>query len=192
MSPAELRDIVARGLRAVGMTITDEAMQMMGVLPRGLPQYAHLLPQEGARVALYDSRLVVTLNDIMAGIDVSLTKVQHSLARAYHSAASTPHKQKNTFPAVLLACAMTPVDELGFFQAADLRAAYSKVRGKPQDIPNFNPQLTQLALGRGEVLKREGEERKWRYRFSDPLMEPYILLRGLKEGAVRPADFRST
>jgi hypothetical protein len=32
---------------------------------------------------------------------------------------------------------------------------------------------------RGAVLRREGQPRSWFYRFSDPMMQPYVILDGL-------------
>ena len=34
---------------------------------------------------------------------------------------------------------------------------------------------------RGPILIRRGSERQYRYRFSDPMMQPYILMRGIRE-----------
>jgi len=43
-----------------------------------------------------------------------------------------------------------------------------------------------LSEGRGEILSRKGPQRARRYRFSDPLMEPYVLFRGIFEGRIDP------
>jgi hypothetical protein len=37
---------------------------------------------------------------------------------------------------------------------------------------------------RGPILIRRGTERQYRYRFSDPMMQPYILMRGMREGII--------
>jgi hypothetical protein len=37
---------------------------------------------------------------------------------------------------------------------------------------------------RGAVLKRMGVEYRWRYRFSNPLMQPYVIMRGIQTGLV--------
>ena len=60
--------------------------------------------------------------------------------------------------------------------------------GEAVDIDRFNPQPTTLATKR-DILVREGEARRWRYRFRDPLMEPYVLLDGLQSAAITPDDF---
>ena len=35
---------------------------------------------------------------------------------------------------------------------------------------------------RGCVLQRFGTARNYRYRFADPLMQPYVILKGLNDG----------
>jgi hypothetical protein len=77
---------------------------------------------------------------------------------------------------------------MGQFSPADIRTPYSKIVGEHVGIDRFNPQLTSLATVR-DILIREGEDRRWRYRFKDPLMEPYVLLQGLDSGAITYEDF---
>lgn len=186
MSREELEDIVHRGLERLTMSISDDALRAVRVIPRGLPQYAHLLAQEGARQALLSSRDDITRDDVMAGLKVGLAKLDRSLSRAYDEATYSPRKTR--LKEVLLACAVAKLGDMGDFSPIDLRAPYSRIIGQNVDVDRFNPQLTSLATTR-DILVREGEERRWRYRFRDPLMEPYVLLEGLQSGAITPDDF---
>lgn len=186
MSRAELGEIVTRGLKRLEMTINDDAVGMIEVIPRGLPQYAHLLAQEGARQALLAERTVITREDVMAGLKVGLLKLDRSLSTAYDKATYSPKKTR--FAEVLLACSIARLGDMGDFSPSDIRVPYSKIIGEDIGIDRFNPQLTSLA-GNRDILIRQGEERRWRYRFRDPLMEPYVLLQGLSSGAITPDDF---
>lgn len=186
MSRDELKEIVARGLGKLGMAIENDALDMIQVIPRGLPQYAHLLASEGARSALLGGSSAINRGDVMAGLKVGLAKLDRSLSRAYDRATYSPKTTR--FKEVLLACAIARLGDMGDFSPADIRAPYSKIIGQSVEIDRFNPQLTSLATKR-EILSREGEERRWRYRFRDPLMEPYVLLEGLSSGTITPDDF---
>jgi energy-coupling factor transporter ATP-binding protein EcfA2 len=186
MSRDELKEIVARGLSKLGMVIDDDALAMIEVIPRGLPQYAHLLAQEGARHALLQNRDDITRDDVMHGLKVGLAKLDRSLSKAYERATYSPKKTR--FKEVLLACSIARLGDMGDFSPSDIRLPYSKIIGEQVGIDRFNPQLTSLATNR-EILIREGEDRRWRYRFKDPLMEPYVLLEGLDSGAITPEDF---
>jgi Cdc6-like AAA superfamily ATPase len=186
MSRAELREIVTRGLAELDMTASGDALAFTETVPRGLPHYAHLLAQEGARQALMRRSLHIGMQDMVNGLRVGLDKVDHTLTTAYDEATYSPQKSAR-FREVLLACALAEPDEHGFFAASDLRDPYSAVVGEAKDIGHYNPQLEQLCEGRGQVLTRTGAPYRWRYRFSDPLMEPFVLLRGIDDGLVTPS-----
>jgi Cdc6-like AAA superfamily ATPase len=186
MTGDELTDIVERGLKRLEMDIDADALRLVRVIPRGLPQYAHLLAQEGARQALLNDRSEIRRQDVMEGLKVGLSKLDRSLSRAYEEATYSPRKTR--LKEVLLACAIAKLGDMGDFSPSDLRAPYSRIIDEHVDIDRFNPQLTTLATTR-DILVREGEERRWRYRFRDPLMEPYVLLEGLQSGAITPDDF---
>lgn len=186
MTRDELGEIVDRGLQRLEMSIDAEGLHLIRVIPRGLPQYAHLLAQEGARQALLASRDNITREDVMEGLRVGLAKLDHSLSRAYDAATYSPRKTR--LKEVLLACAIAKLGDMGDFSPADIRQSYSRIIGEDVGIDRFNPQLTSLATQR-DILLREGEDRRWRYRFKDPLMEPYVILNGLSSGAITPDDF---
>jgi energy-coupling factor transporter ATP-binding protein EcfA2 len=186
MTRDELADIGTRGLRRLDMTIAEDAVRLIRVIPRGLPQYAHLLAQEGARQALLNGRDDITRRDVVAGLEIGLSKLDRSLSRAYEKATYSPRRTR--LKEVLLACAVAKLGDMGDFSPSDLRDPYSRIIREQVDIDRFNPQLTSLATAR-DILVREGEERRWRYRFRDPLMEPYVLLDGLRTGSISPDDF---
>ena len=59
------------------------------------------------------------------------------------------------------------------------------ITGKHYDIPAFAPHLKKfLEPERGSVLHREGEPRRYFYRFANPLLQPYVILDGLAEGLI--------
>ncbi|MGV0157910.1 AAA family ATPase [Mycobacterium colombiense] len=186
MARDELEQIVSRGLEKLEMTIERPAIELTRIVPRGLPQYAHLLAQEGARNALIQGRTQITRDDVLAGLRVGLLKLDRSLTTAYEKATYSPRQTR--LKEVLLACAITKLGDMGDFSPSDIRAPYSKIIGEDVGVDRFNPQLTSLATTR-DILIREGEDRRWRYRFKDPLMEPYVLLQGLDARIITPADF---
>jgi hypothetical protein len=61
--------------------------------------------------------------------------------------------------------------------------------GKPYRIPAFARHLSKLCeTGRAGVLEKTGERRRYRYRFTDPLLEPFIVMNGLAEGLISPSQ----
>jgi hypothetical protein len=57
-------------------------------------------------------------------------------------------------------------------------------------LPGKNYQASTFALHmnafcepeRAQVLQRFGTPRNYRYRFSDPMLQPFVILKGLNEG----------
>ena len=56
----------------------------------------------------------------------------------------------------------------------------SKIMQKRYEIPSFARHLNSFCqLERGNVLKKEGEKHRYRYRFSNPLMQPFVIMKGI-------------
>jgi hypothetical protein len=123
----------------------------------------------------------VTIDDVEAGIQKVSDRVEAWIQESYERATATTHGA--IYAEVLLGAALAPNDDKGFFAPADVRKPLSKVMGKKYDIPSFARQLNALAEpDRGPVLVKTGSERKFRYRFIEPHMEPYVLMRSLTTG----------
>jgi hypothetical protein len=84
----------------------------------------------------------------------------------------------------LLACALAKTDELGYFAAGDIRSPMREIMGKPYEIPAFSKHLHDLSLTRGPILQRTGVPKRYRFRFANPLMQPFIIMQGLDSGMI--------
>jgi hypothetical protein len=182
MGSDELNSVLEKGLHALDMAATDQARHFVQRIPRGFPQYAHMLGQEGARQAVLSGSEVIELAHVVSGMNVGLTKLDHSLSSAFDKA--TYSAKPSNYKDLLYACVMVQPDDEGFFSPGDLRGAFSAIVGQKRDIGHYNPNLVTLCQERGRVLSRKGSHRMWRYRFTDPLMEPYVLLRGISSGRI--------
>lgn len=183
MQPAELKEIVNKAMHELGMSIQENALELIVMLSQGLPHYTHLVGQESAVAGINNLRREITLQDVKTGVNVALQNTQHSILDAFQKA--TKGQRKGTlFKQVLLACAVAEVDEQGYFISAGVREPLSKIMGKPYDIPNFSQHLDKFSSdrARGPVLERAGTSRRFRFRFVNPLLQPYVIMRGLSEG----------
>lgn len=188
MSREELLEIVDRGATQLNMTVAAKARTTIADRSEGLPHFTHLLSLHAFQRAVTDDRANVTTNDVVEATRVAVSKVQQSILSAYHKATSS--QQKDTlYGRVLLACALAPTDELGFFAARDIREPLSRIAGKRYDIPAFSRHLNELSSdSRGPVLQQTGVERRYRFRFVNPMMQPYLIMKGLAEGLITDAD----
>lgn len=192
MDAAELKAIVVTGLTQVGMSIEEHALNRIAAASKGLPHFTHLLGLESAIYAVEQEQTVVRGDDFDHGLARALDAMKETLGSHYHRAIMSPRKDAR-YAEVLLASALAPVDELGYFAPADLREPITAITGEQQDIPNFMRHLSAFCEGkRGKVLQRSDEHTRPRYRFSDTLMQPYVLLRGLSDGIISEELARAT
>ena len=186
MNREEIEGILDKGLDKLDMTTEADARRFIRIIPRGLPQYAHLLAQEGARQAIIGGEASITVEHVFDGMQAGLRKLDHSLASAFDAATYTA--RHSNYADVLYACVWGRPDPDGYFSPVSIREPYSMIVGKRRGIDNYNPQLKALSEGRGKILHRKGDRGSRRYRFSDPLMEPYVLLRGISAGRIDSAQ----
>jgi hypothetical protein len=189
MSPAELAEIAQRGITAAGMTIASQAVGRITALSQGLPHYTQLLTQFAAQAALGRRRPDVTSRDVDVAVTRAIDRAHQSIVEAYRDA--TVGEQRGIHPQLLLACALADEDEFGFFAASDARAALARILDKPPGSAAFVRHLDELSgEERGAVLQKHGPAKAARYRFVDPLLQPYVAMRGVSEGVVRIQDLR--
>jgi energy-coupling factor transporter ATP-binding protein EcfA2 len=185
MSIAELQDIVRTACAALEMSIDPDGLELIVLLSQGLPHYTHLLGKESFITALGSGRKEVRLEDVKDGVSSAVENSLESVQSAYQKA--TKSQRKGTlFRQVLLACALAEVDEQGYFVSTDLREPLLKITGKSYDIPNFSQHLDKFSsdVTRGPVLEKAGTTRRFRFRFANPLLQPFVLMRGLADGVV--------
>lgn len=188
MSPPELEQIIEKGLKPAGMAIELAAKNRIVALSQGLPHYTHLLALSASQRAAIGNRVEVTVADVRTAIDSALANAQQSIVGGYHHATASP--RENLYPQVLLACALAQPDNLGYFAAVDVRAPLSAIMKKPYDIPAFSQHLNAFCEAtRGPVLQRTGTARRYRFRFVNPLMQPYVVMDGIKKGLISDESF---
>jgi Cdc6-like AAA superfamily ATPase len=182
MSERELREILDRGCAEAGLTIDDEAAARIATLSDGLPHYTHLLGRHAGQRVVQDDRSKITLADVDAIIPEAVSR--HTIQSSYIEATESVRKD-NLYPQVLLACALAPTDQHGYFTAGAIRDPLERIAGRRLDIPAFARHLAQfLEPERGAVLQRRGVPRRYFYRFTDPIMRPYVVLKGFADGSI--------
>jgi hypothetical protein len=80
---------------------------------------------------------------------------------------------------------LAKTDELGYFTSSSIREPLFKIMSKKYEIPAFAQHLKDFeSEKRGPVLQRIGWPRRYKFRFIDPLMEPYVVMRGLSQNLI--------
>lgn len=181
MSPDEIFEIVVKRLTRLGMTIDEAALKRIATLSRGMPGYAHLIGMYSGKAAVQRESLNVAIEDVAASLPTCIEEAYEKTRLAYRKAidSTMPSSQHSE---VLLACALAEQDEIGRFVSSAVREPISKIFGEPRTIASFTRHLGAFCLEqRGRVLEKEGSGKNIRFRFSDPMMQSYVIMRALFE-----------
>jgi Cdc6-like AAA superfamily ATPase len=179
MNRRELNEIVNNALAVLEMQIDDDALDHISALSQGLPHYTHLIGLHAARQAIDGGTRSISLAHVETAIVKAIKNAQQSIISAYHKATTSPRKD-NLFPQALLACALAKADDLGYFAASDVRDPMSAIMKEKYDVPAFARHLKEFRVQRrGPILQRTGEKYRYRFRFLNPLIRPYIVMQGL-------------
>ena len=183
MSHGELVTIVTKGMsRLPEMTIEPGLDKRMANISKGLPHITHLLAKHSTLSAINDGRRKIVQKDYENALRTATEDTSQSLAKDYRKA--THSARESTFEEVLLACALA-TDQQGFFGAKDVRVPLSKILKRSVKIEAYIRHLDKFTQAeRGPVLKKEGTRRRFQYSFVEPMIQPYVLMKGLAEGKI--------
>jgi Cdc6-like AAA superfamily ATPase len=190
MSVVERREVLERRLSRLGMSISGDAKWKIVNLSKGLPAYVHSLGKFTVYTALNKGRLSIIEDDVDEAINEILRSSQQSLKDAYEGATRS-NQARAQFRHVLTACALARVDDAGYFIPTAVREPLSNILRKNVEISKFQENLIDFAGKRGPILERTGESRAYRFRFVNPAMQPYVLMRGIRDGIVDDAAKRA-
>lgn len=184
MGVDERREVLEKRLAQLGMAISGDGKWKIINLSKGLPAYVHSLGKYAVFNAIADGRLNVTEADVDSAISAVLQSSQQSLKDSYEIATRS-NQARALFRHVLTACALAKVDDAGYFTPASIREPLSSIMRRTVEISNFQDTLRDFAESkRGKILERTGGSRAYRFRFENPAMQPYVIMRGIRDGIV--------
>jgi len=119
-----------------------------------------------------------------------MADVNYTIAESYTRATEKIYRKGNIFSSVLAACALTETNDLGQFTAAAVEVPLSEIMGAQFKVPSFSFHLNEMSgPERGNVLKKSGSRRTFQYHFAEAAMQPYIIMKSLKDGVISKEIF---
>jgi Cdc6-like AAA superfamily ATPase len=189
MEPNDLRLVIDKRIARLGMKMHPDALWKIVNLSRGLPAYVHMLGLYSVQSAARRRSTTVTENDVSDAIKKSIEKSQESIQDSYELAVHS-NKPGNLYRQVLLSCALATTDDRGSFSPLAVCAPMSEMLTKDVPISAFQQHLKSFVTQeRGNILTRKGRERAYRFRFTDPMMQPYVIMKGIEQGLVSPRAY---
>lgn len=186
MSMTELADIVLGGYAAyselIGQPLScdQQTADAIARISDGFPYYTHLLAGAAGSLAIRTGVNTVTKHTVLAALVHAMDDTDHVI-RATYTAATTGRADAKLGP-TLLACALAGADDLGLFSSTDVARALSLVLGSQRNPGHVNNHLRKFASdGIGVLEERRLGERRIRYRFRDPMMKPFVVIKGIEE-----------
>ena len=135
-------------------------------------------------MALEDNeRTTLTSDDVYRGIKRAVDLSAYTYLDLYRKAV-TGTKKGTLWKSVVLACARARIDDLGLFSSGGVLDELKAIVGPQVIQQTITYHLGKLIESdRGPLLERIGQEKRYRYRFSNPMMRPFIIMVGLSEAA---------
>lgn len=175
MSDDELCQIITNAEAPLQLSFRTGIRNRIVRLADGFPYFVHLIGRHAARAAGDEllenpaANRVVADDEYALGLDQALENAEHSLAEQYDSAVITTRRPSEKFVLILWAMAIAEKRDVQVKDIARNMEFFTAGERKPG---NFNWNLGKLSSDeRGNVLTkvREGQ-----YRFTNPLMRPYV------------------
>ena len=183
MSENELKEIIHQRASQTPITFSNDAIWTIVTLSRGLPFFTQTLSKLAALNALEGRRLKIENGDVEAAMKRFTEDTAVSFRDAYRSATQT--NQKSNLQESLLACALARSNDEGFFKAVDVVDPFSAIMKERRRIAHFDKHLRRFCSeDGGNILSKRGGERQQTFRFTDPMMQPYVIMRGIQSGMI--------
>jgi hypothetical protein len=185
MGVGDLTRILDSRLRLTPLRISDDARAEIVALSCGLPYYVQTLGRFATLHAIKSHRLRVESEDVNAALQNFLNESGKLFDNDYQLAIQS-RQNKNIFQEVILACALTPCDPGGMFKSSELTATLNLIDpGRLHSHARVQQYLSQFTTERrGKILIKSGTKAGYRYRFSDALMQPFILMKGIGDAMI--------
>ncbi len=190
MSVTDLHELINKRTERLPVKLDKDAQWTIVLLARGLPYYVQMLSKFALQSAVSAERLTANMDDVWVAMQRLVEEEEQSFKEDYRKATDSPQTD-NQFKQVLLACALADSDDAGFFTPTSVLPRLARITGKARTHAHFQRHLNEFVLEeRGAILTRRGSERRYSYKFQDPMMQPYVVIRGVRDKLI-PRDMRS-
>jgi hypothetical protein len=182
MNSHEMQILLESRISKLSMKVDGDAKWKIINLSKGLPAFVHALGKGAVLSSIDMHSIQIRELSVDHAIDEWLGGSQNTLKSDYEQAIRS-NQQRARYRQILTACALAETDESGYFTAKQVQKPLTNILKKAIGIDGFNPNLKELSSDkRGDVLQQIGSERIYRYRFTNPAMQPYVIMKGIQDG----------
>lgn len=183
MSFKDLQEILNKAEAYLKVRFSPDALNLIVHLSQGLPHYTHLIGLYAVRHVVSELLTVeISKEAVYAALEKAVRHAQQTVTSLHSNAIHSAHKDA-LHRQVLLACAFAAAastDPLGYFSPGAVLEPLRSILSRTVEIATFNSHLREFCQARrANILERVGQPRTYRYRFSDPLLVPFVFMDGL-------------
>jgi len=177
MNSEELAAIIDNGINALELKISSDIRKKIIEFSTGFPHYTHLLCKYGCKVAIDEDSSSYLNSHLKTAINLAIENVQEHIKETYRKATFSS-AQESQWEQVLIASALSIADEYNCFTTKEVISNFSRLSNKPVGKVNITYNLGKLCQkDRGEILEKIEVDGRIKYRFTNPLSKPYIILK---------------
>ena len=181
----ELKDLIDSGMMKLKMKMDEKVKEDIISFSQGFPHYVHLLSKYAVLNAINKKYNAVLRNNFDQATNEAVDNVYESTRRVYQKAVHT-NKESALYEHVVQACALVQEDEHGTFKASDLLLPLKEISGGTIPLKAYTYHLSMLPRdSRGNILQKVVFGKQNRYRFRNPIVKAYILLRLYQKGFLK-------
>lgn len=191
MSPQEINDVILSRTKRLRMKITSDAVWRITHFSAGLPFYAHSLGKYAALKAIQSQSIDINESTVLLAIDDCMADVDLTVTDCYMRATRKIYNKTNIYAQVLAACALAETDDMGQFNTAAVLKPLKAIMNDPEyKISAFSFSLNEMCgPERGSVFRKNEERRVHLYHFAEAAMQPYTIMKSLRENVLTKEVF---
>ena len=183
----ELQALASTGFGAVAkatgldFNLDEDASRTIAAISQGFPYYAHLLAATVGELAIRSGDYHITRRAVLDALMKASENAEASIVKAYTDGTQAARSHA-TYAETLLACALAESDHLGYFAARDIAGDLSVLTGTAKNPSHYQFHLQKFQDCDPPLLEAQKRAGRSIYRFANPLMRPYVLMKGVADG----------
>jgi hypothetical protein len=181
----DLEGIFDSRLRSTSLKISMEARSEIVTISCGMPYFLQIMGKMAAQSAIEYRRLQVQVKDVSSAIESFLAENGQTFSGDYRRATENRFAS-NVFRDVILASALTFAGSSDGFESSDVSKILNVIaRERGYHHSRVQQRLAEfISNRRGKILTRSWAHAGYRYCFTDALMQPFIVMKAIKDGVI--------
>lgn len=173
MPDEEIRALLTRGFGLLNITVPNKIMDDFVFYSDGFPYFAHIIGLNVSRIALRSNTFNVGENELKS----ALTEAARSVSASYQSRIQLALENGGRVKPRTQIINLLAEDSKRIWSGNEVQQLWLDNVGHRDDFSSIHVALGQLISEKhGQILKRTGKQKSYRYQFTDPHIRPFIRI----------------